>query len=815
MTGTDGIAREFRFTLRGVRRAPVFFATAVVILGVGIGMSVAMFTVFRTVLMRRLPVVDQDRVVVMWTYVSDPNTDVATGTKDLSVVRRESHTMREIAAVAHWPATASPFAYGERSVELNRGMVTGNFFDVLGVRPALGRLFRPGDDEPPNAKATDSHITRNLVLSYRAWREKFGGDSSVLGRHLIDPLVGIDYTIIGVAPVGFDYPAGVGYWIPMWSGWNSTVSAFAVARLGPRATLAHARAEYLAIEQRLEPNLTFRGVHALTFGETVLGNVRPVLLLLTGAVALLLLITCLNVGNLLLLRASSRAREIAVRRALGATFLDIVRLSFAEALAIAVAGGVLGLAVASALLRLLIAFAPPNLPRLNEVQLAGAPIGVAATVAALAVLLFGIAPAVLTARGKIASPLRFDARAGIETKRRRVMRQLLVASQIALATVMLGGAALLARSLAQLEGQDTGFVSDHLVNVWYSWNARKDSTVASMLQLGDRLVRRVQAIPGVTAATPLVAPPMVGNGIWQVRFEAEGHRVTDAASNPMFPTDMIGPEFFTTFGVRVVQGRAFTDRDGRSDPLVAIVSESVARRLWPGQNPIGKRIRIPGSKPEDLGGGDGWRTIVGVAHDTHLRTLRESSPMVFLPSLQGYWQGDIAIRSSLPLGALLPALRAAGRDVDPDLALWSPQTMDEILDGPLAQPRLGALLMSSFGAVALLLAAIGLFGVMSSLVRDQSRELGIRIALGATPSVVRRDVLRRAGIVAGVGAAAGLAATLLLSRLLTSLLFHVRPTDPLALGGACVVLLATAAVAAYVPAHRATTIDPVQALRGV
>ena len=813
MSGTDGIAREFQFTLRGVRRAPVFFATAVAILGVGIGMSVAMFTVFRTVLVRQLPVVDQDRVVVMWTYVADPNTDVVTGTQDLAVVRRQSHTMRGIAAVAHWPATPSPFAYGERSVELNRGMVTGNFFDVLGVRPALGRLFRPSDDEPPNAKPTEPHIARNLVLSYRAWQQQFGGDSSVLGRHLIDPLVGIDYTIIGVAPLGFDYPAGVGYWIPMWNGWNSRVSAFAVARLGPGATVTTARDEYLAIERRLEPNLTFRGAHAATFAETVLGNVRPVLLVLTAAVALLLLITCLNVGNLLLLRASSRAREIAVRRALGATFLDIIRLSFVEALVVAGAGGILGLAVASALLRLLTAFAPPNLPRLNEVQLGGAPIGVAAAVAAIAVLLFGIAPAVLTAKGKIASPLRFDARAGLETKRRRVLRQLLVASQIAIATVMLGGAALLARSLAQLEGQDTGFVSEHLSNVWYSWNARKDTTIASMLELGDRLVRRVRAIPGVTAATPVVAPPMVGAGIWQIRFEAEGQRVTDAANNPMFPTEMIGPEFFKTFGVRLVQGRAFTDQDGRSDPLVAIVSESIARRLWPGQDPVGKRIRIPGAKTEDIGGGDGWRTIVGVAHDTHLRTLREATPMVFFPSLQGYWQGDIAIRSRLPLGALLPALRTAGREVDPDLAPWSAQTMDEILDGPLAQPRLGALLMSSFGAVALLLAAIGLFGVMSSLVRDQTREFGIRIALGATPGVVRRSVLWRAGAVAGIGAAIGLAATLLLSRLLASLLFHVRPTDPIALGGACIVLLVTATIAAYVPAHRATTIDPVQALR--
>jgi predicted permease len=773
-------------------------------------MSAAMFSLFRTVLVRRLPVIDQDRIVVMWTYASDPNTEVSLGTKELSVVRQESKTMREIAAIAHWPATSSPFRYGEQSVELNRGMVTGNFFDVLGARAALGRLFRPSDDEVPGMPAGGS---RTLVLSYRAWREQFGGDSSVIGRHLIEPLVGTDYTIIGVAPAGLAYPAGVDYWIPMWSGWQSTVSSFAVARLVPGATVAAARDEYAAIEGRLATKLRLRGAHAATFAETVLGNVRPVLGVLTAAVALLLLIACLNVGNLLLLRASTRARELAVRRALGASFGHLVRQLLAEALAIAVAGGVLGLLVAVAALRLLVTYAPPNIPRLDDVRLAGAPVAVAAAVSALAVLLFGVAPALLIARGQLATPLRFDARIGSETSRRRLVRQTLVASQMALATVLLGGAGLLARSLERLESQDTGFQSDHLSVFWYSWNARKDSTLTKIIALGDRVLRRVRAIPGVTAATPLVAPPMLGNGVWQIRYGVDGQSEADVATNPLFPTDMVGPEFFRTFGIRLVRGRAFTERDDASSPLVAIVSESVARRLWPGRDPIGQRIRVPGAVPASLSGGDGWRTVVGVAHDTHLRTLREASPMVFLPSLQGYWQGSIAIRSTTDLRALLPALRAAGREADPDLALWSPQTMDEILDEPLAQPRLGALLASSFGIVALLLAAIGLFGVMASLVRDRTREFGIRMALGAPQRHVRMAVLGQAGLVAGSGAIAGLVTALATSRVVGALLFGVSPTDPVALGGACLVLLAVAGVAAYLPARRATSIDPVRALR--
>ena len=806
----SAVSRELRVAGRSVRRAPGFFATAVLILGLGVGMSAAMFSLFRTVLVRRLPVVDQDRIVVMWTYATDPNTEVSLGTKELSVVRQESRTMREIAAIAHWPATSSPFQYGETSIELNRGMVTGNFFDVLGARPALGRLLRPSDDEAPGMAPGG---TRSLVLSYRAWREKFGGDSAVIGRHLVEPLVRTDYRIIGVAPAGLAYPAGVDYWVPMWSGWQGTVSSFAVARLAPGATVAAARDEYAAIERRLARKLQLRGAHAATFAETVLGNVRPVLGLLTAAVALLLLIACLNVGNLLLLRASTRARELAVRRALGAGFGHLFRQLLVEALAIAVAGGVLGLLVAVAALRLLVAYAPANVPRLDQVRLAGAPVGVAAGVSALAVLLFGVVPALVIARGQLAAPLRFDARIGSETSRRRLTRQVLVASQMALAMVLLGGAGLLARSLERLESQDTGFTSDHLSVFWYSWNARKDSGVANMVALGDRVARQVRAIPGVTAATQMVAPPMLGNGVWQIRYGVEGQSDADVATNPLFPTDMIGPEFFKTFGVRLVRGRAFTERDDASSAFVAIVSESVARRLWPDRDPIGQRIRVPGASSEAIIGGEAWRTVVGVAHDTHLRTLREASPMVFFPSLQGYWQGSIAIRSTTDLPALLPALRAAGGEVDPDVALWSPQTMDEILAEPLAQPRLGALLASSFGFAALVLAGIGLFGVMAALVRDRTREFGIRMALGAPAGHVRMAVLRQAGLVAGSGAIVGLVTALATSRLVAAVLFGVSPTDPVALGGACLVLLCVAGAAAYLPARRATSIDPVRTLR--
>lgn len=808
MRFADRLLRDARFALRGFRRTPGFFVTTVAILGLGIGMSVAMFTVFRTVLIRTLPVVDQDRAVIMFTYRGDPNSDVATGTKDLSVVRAESRTMRDVAGVAHWPAVPTPLRDNGTLIDLNRGMVTGNFFAVLGVRPALGRLLSASDDEPPSGP--DSTRTESLVLSWRAWHQTFGGDSSVLGKRLVDPYANVGYRINGVTPAGFDYPANVDYWIPMWSGWQSEVSAFAVGRLKPGASVAEAATEYLGIERRLEPQVGFAGVHARTFAETVLGDVRPALMLLTSGVALLLVIACLNVGNLMLLRASSRSHELDVRRALGAAPGDVIRQLVVEAVLIAAAGGLAGLGVAAFLLAALGRFAPPNLPRLDEIQLAPTPVIVAIIVSSVAVLLFGVGPALLAARRTVAT-LRADARSGRETRRRRVARQTLVALQLALATVMLGGAALLARSLDRLERQDTGFVSAHLSVFDYAFNGTKFGDATKLATEGEALEHRVREIPGITAVTTIVAPPMLGNGVWLIRYQTDDPSMTDTAQFPMIPSEFGGAEYFKTFGIHIDRGRSFTDDDRPTSSLVAIVNETAARKLWPGQDPIGKRIRVPGKG--GMIGEDGWRTVVGVAHDTHLRTLRDVSPTVYLPTLQSYWQGFMAMRSTVPLGSLLAPLRAAGRDVDPSLELNAPRTMDEILDQPLAQPRVDTLLMSGFSLVALLLAAIGLFGVMASIVREQTRELGIRMALGATPERVRRDVLARAAAIAAIGLLAGFAVAMASSRLITSLLFQVTPTDPLALGAACVVLCIVAAVAAYVPARRATTIDPVQALR--
>ena len=797
--------------LRGFRRTPGFFATAVIILGIGIGASAAMFAVFGTVLVKKLPVRDQDRIVVMWTYRT-PRSDYAPDPHLLAPFRRSSRTLSEFAGVAHWGATTAPFTIGDRTFAMKQGMVTANFFDVLGARPLLGSFFHRDDEETAFAPLGVDRGTsrRKIVLAYDAWRKELGGDSSVIGKQVVDPTTKWTYTIVGVAPPGLAYPAGVDFWLPMRGGWTATTSVFVVGRLAPGATVAGARAEYVAFTQRADPTYKITGAYAATFTDTVVGGVRPVLGILTAAVALLVLIACLNVGNLLLFRASGRVREFAVRRAIGAQFGDIAWQLLVESALLAIAGGLLGLLLATALIRNVGLIAPHNLPRLDEVRLASAPIVPAVGITALTVLVFGVLPTLLIARGDVASPLRLGARTGHESRGRRLVRQTLVASQLALALVMLAGAALLTRSLRRLQGDDIGFDRERVFAVSFTPDWVRDTNPRMLTDVAQRMQRRLASIPGVVASTPLVVPPMIGAGVWTVNFMKPGQSNDQAASNATASGDVIGPGYFRTFGIPIVRGRNFTDADDGSAPLVMIVNESFARLYWPNEDALGKQLRMSWT---GVVGGTGWRTVVGVAKDAHIRVLRESTPIAYLPVGQGFWQGYFAIRATNSPAVLTPVLRAALAEVAPTTQLYDVRSMDDVLAPSLAEPRLGTILMTSFGLVALLLAAIGLYGVMASLVRDQTREIGIRIALGASVGRVRAEVLGRAGIVAGVGAIAGLAGALATSRVLSALLFEVSPSDPVSLGGACLVLLVVGGFAAYVPARRATRVDPVQALR--
>jgi len=793
--------QDLRYALRSLGRTPTFAVTSVLILALGIGMSTAMFTIFRAVVLEKLPVSDPDGVVELWTF-RDPTVELALSATQVEDIGRESETLRDVAGVRHGGTGPVPLTLNGQPIVLRLAQVTANFFEVLGARPTLGRLLRSEDRDA---------TSRVTVISHEAWRTRFGSDPDVIGRRLTWTTTQWDYTIVGVAPPGLDYPAGVDYWMPMGPGPLPGMGFDVVARLSPGATPATARAEFLSIIQRLDRRdvvaVTPTGAVARTLSDAVLGDAKPILFAITAAAALLLLIACVNVGNLLLLRAASRKREIVIRRALGASYGRIARLLMVESAVLGVAGGALGLACANGLLGLLRALAPEQIPRGDLIGLAGTPVGVAGGVTLLAVLLCGVLPALASARGDVATGLRGGARAGSGTTRHRRVRQSLVAAQVAMAVIMLAGAGLLVRSLRGLERIDLGYDADRLSIVKLSIPFIEYGSSASLNEMFDGLYRRLREVPGVTALTPLAIPPLLGANVWQARVVLEDESRAAAEANPAVPVETGGSEYFRTFGIALLSGRGFRETDGETAERVAVVSQSLARRLWPGEDPIGERLRIAG------GDSTMWRTVVGVAGDTRLRRLRESDPTLFLPWRQLSTQGYFAVRTQSDLASVLPALRRTVREFSTRLDIFEAETMDSYLAEPLSRPRLSALLLSGFGLVALLMAAIGLYGVMAASVREGTHDLGVRMALGATREHLRRRVLGGALAVTAVGIVAGLGGALIGARLLTTSLYEVTPADPTTLAGVSILLLAVALIAAYLPARRATRIDPMQALR--
>ncbi len=630
------LTSDIRIALRGFRRTPAFAITVLVILGLGIGTAVATLAVFRAVLITPLPVRDPARLVVLTTF-KDPAVEFGLVLKDLKEIHAASNTLQDIAGYAHWGVAATPWLDGDRSLILNRVTASGNLFDVLGTRPLLGRLLRPADAEPGA-----EHV---VVLSYNVWRQSFGGDPKIVGRTLLEPYAHWEYTIVGVTPPGLDYPSGAGLWLAAGPDAGG-LSIIGIGRLAPGATLSAARSELFAIKQRLSPAFHLEGANAVEFTRAVLGNVRPVLTLLTAAVALLLLIACVNVGNLLLLRAGSRSHEVAIRRALGASYRDIVQHQLLESAMLAIGGGVLGLLWAEALLRILVAFAPAQLPRTDMIQLAGTPVPVAISVALLAMLLFGVVPAFFAAGATVATTLRLDSRSGRNSRARHRLRHVLVATQTTLALIMLAGGLLLARSLARLERVDLGYNPDHLAFLAASWPMIDVGSGPKLLAIGEQISRRWGAVPGVVSVSPVIVYPLVGPNVFLGKLIAEGQSPEERAASPFVAVESGGEAYFRTLGIPIRRGRGFVDADNENAPHVAIVSETVARRTWPGEDPVGKRIQFWDADSTV------WRTVVGVVGDVRLRTLRDATPEIYLPWRQAYFQNTYAVRTSGSLASV-------------------------------------------------------------------------------------------------------------------------------------------------------------------
>lgn len=779
---------------------------AFLILSLGIGLSTAVFTVAYTLLLRPLPVRDQDRLVVLWATASDHPFNYPLELSDGREFGRRARTLQQAALFMYNGAGPVPILKGDEVSRLRRALVSGDFFDVVGVRPALGRGLRPTDDVRGAAPV--------VVLSYAAWRERFDADPAVIGRQIEAYGDGTTYTIVGVMPQGLDYPEGTDFWAPVVPSMSaealSLMEFYVIGRLAPGATSGHAAAELTTFLKGAEASSWQHDLHgvATPWPRLVIGDVRPALVAFGAAAGLLLLIACINVANLLLVRGVARVREVAVRSALGATRGQIALQLFVENALLTTVSGVLGVAVAYWAVRLFVAFAPPEVPRLDEIHLNGMALSGALAITAVATVLCGLAPAILTSRLQLQAALRSDSQQSA-TWRSRISTEVLVAAQLALALVVLAAAGLITRSLIKLEQADLSLEPTHLLIGELA--LRSDLLADSRKQraLLEQLVTRLEVIPAVRAVSPTVAVPFSGGGGWDGKPMAEGQSPEEANANPMLNMEVVTPSYFRALGLPVLRGRGFTDQDREGAAPVVVVSRSAAQQYWRGDDPIGKRL---------LMGADGERafTVVGVVSDTRYRDLREARSSIYFPLAQSFFPFEpttLAIRTTTAPSALIATIRRVILATEPGVALVSAAPFQSFLERPLAEPRMNALLLAVFAGTALTLAAVGLFGIMAAMVRQRSRELGIRLALGAAPRDLQRMVMLRGLTIGTAGLGLGLLGSLAVNRLLGALLYDVSPTDGVTLVVAAGFLLSVAGFAVAIPARLSTRVDPLLALR--
>jgi predicted permease len=761
--------------------------TAVVlVLACGIALSVAIFAVADTMLRRPLPVADQERVVVLWGEAGGSMRTLPLTPQHFERFRHETRTLQEVAGTLSIDAWAQPVRDGEQTFRVNVSPVTGNFFAVLGSSAVLGRTLVHDDDHPGAAPVA--------VLSYALWRGQYAGNPAVLGRRL-ELRNSRVITVVGVAPPGLEYPTGTELWVPF-----ATISAgevIPIGRLSSPATAGDAAAELRASFER-EPKSEWRGLRGsvVPLPSLILGDVRPALVLLTVAAAVILLTACVNVSNLLLLRGAARKQELAVRQVLGASHGRIIRWLFVESLPCAFLAGLIGAWAADELVRVLVALAPANIPRLDEVRLQGVPLGLAVVVACAAALGAGVLPALWLSRDVTFA--HTGGRSTTAPKSTVYAQRAMVVFQVGLAVFVLFLAGLLGRTLQTLHAIDTGLAVDRVAVVELSLPDRKFATGERVAAMYERLLPGIKALPGVESVATVSVVPFTGaTAGWDGPFVADGR----ASPASVFNFAVVGSEYFETMGIRLRSGRPFGSSDRRGSTPVAIVSEEAARQLGLENGAVGRRIGSAGD----------WRTIVGVAAETRYREIRKAWPTVYFPVDQFSEVmtliTTLVVRTDGRPAAAVSSIRDVVLQTDPDVTVLHATALSDLAGSQFTGPRLNAVLLSLFGAGAALLAAVGLYSLLAAAVKARRRELAIRQAIGATPARLRRIVVVEGIWLCGAGLAFGLAAGLASGRLLGGVLYGVAPNDLYTVSGVVVLLMITSVAASYVPARRATRPD--------
>jgi len=798
--------QDIRYGLRVLAKSPGFTAAAVIVLALGIGANTAIFSVVNAVLLKPLPFRDADRIVAV-PHV--PPQDIFPGRKTFSVSPANYYDWKAqndvFDRMSIWVEGSVTVTGTSRPESIDTGFVSSEFFSIFGVKPLAGRLFAQGEDEPGHAVA---------VISEELWATRFGRSPSAVGSTLV--VNGESHSVIGVIPKAMGYPAGVQLWVPLVL--NPELRAVrgmhdfdVLARLKPGVGVASARTQMNAISARLAAQYPADdkgwGAAVIPLHEDMVGDVRPALLVLLGAVGCVLLIACANVANLVLARTLARRKEIAVRAALGASRSRIVRQLFAETTLLAVAGGLLGLLVAGAGVNLIVAFLGSQMPRAAEIRVDGPVLAFTFVVALVTGMLAGMIPAWRLTRADPNEALKQGGRADADSGS-PIARNALVVAEVALALVLLIGAGLLVRSLGRLRAVDPGFEPRHVLSAYVSLPDAKYSTPESRKAFFERALERVRALPGVEAAGAMNTLPLTDGGSTQP-ITIEGRPAGSLAEQPEVAVRVLTPGTLKTLGIRLVRGRDFaTTDDGTALPVV-LISEAMARRFWPGEDAVGKRLTLT-FRPGIL------REVAGVVADVKLRGLSQTQPIaaIYVPhgQMPNYTMSLLARTSQSPR-SVAGALEAAVHAVDSEQALEDIKTMEERLGESLAHARFNMLLLAVFAGLALLLSAVGIYSVLSYNVRRRTREIGIRMALGADGQNVVRLVVLDGMRPALIGLAIGLAASLALGRALESLVFGIRATDPLTFAAVTALLALVALTACALPAWRASRVEPTAALQ--
>jgi putative ABC transport system permease protein len=814
---------EIRLAVRRLAKEPSLAVAAVCTLALGIGACTAMFSIVEAVLFKSMNMTQPHRLVVMWPQYGDTAGEFTYNA--YLQLSAQSATFERVAlsGSANWPVPVDILLPGGGRTRATQCAVSDTFFDVLGARPLLGRTFRAGEDRPGAPLA--------IVVSAAFWQTKLGGDAAVVGRTLT---IGRDaWRIIGVMPPEFFYPAGADFWTPaatllaltsdgtspaaLEQVFNSVGAFHVVARLKPGVSIRQAEGDATRRWKTFSTGTSER-VAVRPLLDHVFGTARRALWLLMGAVGLVLVIACANVAGLLVARNALRSREFAVRRALGATSWMLVRHSLVEAGVLAAAGGIVGMAVAAAALRALVALSPATIVRLSDTRVDGVVLAACLLITAVVTVVVALVPAIQWKRSalpgsKHALSMRDPGR-GIRSDTRRV----LVVVQVAITLTLLVASALAAQSFMRLAAVDLGFDPENLLMLDISrLDQSRYSTDEARRHVVDDLVTRVGRLPGVQSAAVVLNRPFAHGVIgWDSALLLEGQPDVDSTwlKNPIVNFEAVTPDYFQSMRIRVRRGRDFSSTDRAAAPLVAIVSDNLAARLWPAQNPIGKRVVDSFGRAKD-GRPSQWRTVVGVVAAAHYRELDRPRFDFYVPLAQAvdFNPEHIAVRTSGNPRASVAAVATVLSSVDPQLTAADVTMMEDVVRRARAPWRFNMLLFSVFGCLSIGLTAIGIAGLIISTVNRRRREIGVRLALGAQTSEVVSLIAMQGARLIGVGVVLGVLSSLLASRLLSSLLFGVAATDPRTLVAVAAGVLALGVLASYLPARRAATLDPCRIFR--